>query len=72
MAEGQEKQVEQLGMSSRRGFIKWALGLSVASTAGSVLVPIVGYVSPPASRGPGYQGPTVFANWRTFRSEAGK
>lgn len=30
MAEGQEKQVEQLGMSSRRGFIKWALGLSVA------------------------------------------
>ena len=59
MSEGQEKQVEQLGMSSRRGFIKWALGLSVVSTAGGVLVPVFGYMSPPGRKGPGYQGPTV-------------
>lgn len=47
--------------ATRRGFIKWLLGFSVISTAGGVLVPVVGYVSPPAKKEPGYSGPTMVA-----------
>lgn len=72
MSEEQEKQVEQLGMSSRRGFIKWALGLSVVSTAGGVLVPVFGYMTPPERKGPGYQGPTLVGQVADFPVGSGK
>ena len=35
---------------SRRGFLKWALGFSVVATAAGAIVPIVGYLWPPARR----------------------
>ncbi len=33
---------------SRRGFVQWALGFSVVATLGGVIVPIIGYLWPPA------------------------
>ncbi len=46
---------------SRRNFIRWLLGFSVVSTAAGVLVPLLGYLWPPARKGPGYAGPTMVA-----------
>jgi cytochrome b6-f complex iron-sulfur subunit len=43
---------------ARRGFLKWLLGFSVLSTLAGVLVPVFGYLWPPANRGAGYAGPT--------------
>lgn len=50
---------QTIGSSTRRGFIRWALGFSVVSTAAGVVVPLVGYLWPPSRKGPGYQGPTM-------------
>ncbi|HEX9077407.1 MAG TPA: hypothetical protein VF932_16585 [Anaerolineae bacterium] len=44
---------------TRRGFIKWLLGFSVVGTLAGVLVPIIGYLWPPARKGLGYTGPTM-------------
>ena len=33
---------------SRRGFLKWALGFSVVATIAGVVVPVIGYLWPPA------------------------
>ena len=38
---------------SRRGFIQWALGFSVIATIGGVVVPLIGYLWPPARRAAG-------------------
>jgi cytochrome b6-f complex iron-sulfur subunit len=35
---------------SRRGFVKYLLGFSVATTLGGVLTPIIGYLWPPTRR----------------------
>ena len=35
---------------SRRGFLKWALGFSVVATIAGVLIPVIGYLWPPARR----------------------
>lgn len=33
---------------TRRGFLQWALGFSVVATIGGIVVPVIGYVWPPA------------------------
>ncbi len=38
---------------ARRGFLQWALGFSVLATVGGVLVPIIGYLWPPARQAAG-------------------
>lgn len=35
---------------TRRGFIRWALGFSAIATLGGAIVPVVGYLWPPARR----------------------
>lgn len=35
---------------TRRGFVQWALGFAVVATLGGVIVPIIGYLWPPARR----------------------
>lgn len=40
---------------TRRGFIQWALGFAVVATIGGVIVPIIGYLWPPARRSAGGQ-----------------
>ncbi len=35
---------------SRRGFLKWALGFSVVATVAGAIVPVIGYLWPPAQR----------------------
>ncbi len=45
-----------LPVIERRGFVKWALGFSVIATIGGALVPILGYVWPPARRASGSSG----------------
>ena len=45
--------------ATRRGFIKWLLSFSVVATLAGVLVPIIGYLWPPARKGSGYTGPTM-------------
>lgn len=43
---------------SRRGFIKWLLGVSLFSTFAGVFAPLVAFLYPPARLRAGYQGPT--------------
>lgn len=38
---------------TRRGFLQWALGFSVIATIGGVVLPLIGYLWPPARRGTG-------------------
>ena len=38
---------------TRRGFFQWALGFAVVATLGGVIVPIIGYLWPPARRAAG-------------------
>lgn len=38
---------------SRRGFLQWALSFAVVATIGGVVVPIIGYLWPPARRAAG-------------------
>ncbi len=40
---------------TRRGFIQWALGFAVVATIGGVIVPVIGYLWPPARRAAGGQ-----------------
>lgn len=35
---------------TRRGFIQWALGFAIVATIGGVLIPVIGYLWPPALR----------------------
>lgn len=58
--------------ATRRGFIKWLLGFSVVSTAGGVLVPVVGYLWPPGRKGAGYTGPTMVATLSDLPIGTGK
>lgn len=57
---------------TRRGFIKWLLGFSVVGTLAGVLVPIIGYLWPPARKGPGYTGPTLVASLADIPVGTGK
>jgi cytochrome b6-f complex iron-sulfur subunit len=41
---------------NRRGFLQWALGFSVVATVGGVIVPVIGYLWPPARRAVGSAG----------------
>lgn len=38
---------------TRRGFFQWALGFAVVATLGGVIVPVIGYLWPPARRAAG-------------------
>ncbi len=38
---------------SRRGFLKWALGFSVVATVAGAIVPVIGYLWPPAQSSAG-------------------
>ncbi len=38
---------------NRRGFLQWLLGTAIVATIGGVVVPIVGYLWPPARRAAG-------------------
>ncbi len=60
------------GSASRRDILKWLLGFSVVSTAAGIVVPIVGYVTPPAIKGAGYQGPTAVGAVGDFPVGSGK
>jgi len=39
---------EDFAEPSRRRFLRWALGFSVVATLGGVLIPVIGYLWPPA------------------------
>lgn len=41
---------------TRRGFLQWALGFSIVATLGGIVVPVVGYLWPPARRAAGSAG----------------
>jgi cytochrome b6-f complex iron-sulfur subunit len=44
------------GEVTRRGFLQWALGFSIIATIGGVLIPIIGYLWPPARQAAGSAG----------------
>lgn len=62
----------QNGIGSRRSFLKWLLGFSIVSTLVGVVVPIIGYLWPPARKGAGYTGPTLVGTLEDFPVGTGK
>ena len=62
----------QTPVTTRRGFLKWLLGFSVVTTVVGAVVPIIGYLWPPAQKGVGYAGPTVVGAVEDFPVGTGK
>lgn len=58
--------------ATRRTFLQWLLGFSVVSTIAGVIVPVVGYLSPPASKSAADQGPTMVGAVADFPIGTGK
>lgn len=57
---------------TRRHFVRSLLSLSVVTTAGGILVPIIGYLWPQARESSQYIGPTVVGNVDDFPLNSGK
>jgi len=57
---------------NRRHFIRWLLSFSVVATAAGILVPIIGYLWPPAREVSEYIGPTEVGNVNDFPLNSGK
>ena len=62
----------QTPLTTRRGFLKWLLGCSVVTTVAGAVVPVIGYLWPPARKGVGYQGPTMVGAVADFPVGTGK
>ncbi len=62
----------QTPVTTRRGFLKWLLGFSMVATVTGAVVPVIGYLWPPARKGVGYAGPTVVGAVEDFPVGTGK
>ena len=57
---------------TRRHLFRWLLSFSVVTTVGGILVPIIGYLWPPARESLGYVGPTEVGNVDDFPLGSGR